>query len=100
MKEGLTDRFIFERFMDLMDMVLAKEYKRGENTVLIYDDYSNPTYYRENGVNIRIETNVSKNGYDDFNMGAEFDKNGAMIRGYMDCNVVGKSEIAAILDIG
>jgi len=67
-----TDKQIFETFMSWMGMKEDKTIKNGDNDIISYTD------------TFKCKNNLSKIGYDEFFAGAEFDKNGNIVKAYLD----------------
>jgi hypothetical protein len=69
----MTDKDIFEKYMKWMGMSPVIEKEINGNTIIIFDD--------DGG---RGSDTFSKVGYDEFKSGAEFDKQGKIIKAYID----------------
>jgi hypothetical protein len=75
----MIDREIYEKFMLWMGMKPSKTKVIGENTVVMYSDYDENTY------NPTIcDDRFTKVGYDFFSAGVVFDKDGKIVRAYVD----------------
>ena len=81
-----TDKQIFETFMSWMGMKEDKTIKNGDNDIVSYVD------------TFECKNNLSKIGYDAFYTGAEFDKNGNIVKAYLDSHVAYKSENCEEID--
>ena len=75
-----TDKQIFETFMSWMGMKEDKTIKNGDNDIISYTD------------TFKCKNNLSKIGYDEFFAGAEFDKNGNIVKAYLDSHSASVSE--------
>lgn len=72
----MTDIEVFKKFMDWMQMEVFKEKQlENGNTVMVFSDSQK---------NTELFTTV---GYDEFYAGIVFDKDGNMVKGYIDSHV-------------
>lgn len=78
----MTDKEIFERFMGWMGMVEDTTKVIDNNTVIKYKDINN------------WDTRFTTQGYDEFYSGAVFDKDGKMLKGFIDSHVAYESDNA------
>ncbi len=83
----MTDIEVFKKFMSWMQMDVSKEkvLENGE-TVLQFSD---------NGKDSELFT---KRGYDEFYAGIVYDKDGNMVKGYIDSHVAYVSENCKLMD--
>ena len=83
----LKDVDVFKKFMSFMQMKVSKEKVLEDgNTLLIFSDTN------ENS------STFTKVGYNEFYAGILFDKNGNMIKGYIDSHVSYMSDNCSLLE--
>lgn len=83
----MTDIEVFKKFMSWMQMEVSKEKQLEDgNTVLQFSDTQHNT------------KKFTKTGYDEFYAGIIFDKNGNMVKGYIDSHVTYTSENCKLMD--
>ena len=86
----MTEREIFEQFLAWMGFEVTDKIPLDDGAVAI-------VYDAKNSIENKKETRVSCVGYDTFESGAIFSKDGKLVKGYMDSHVYFNSKYA--LDI-
>lgn len=83
----MTDIEVFKKFMEWMKMEVSKEKQLEDgNTVLQFQGNGEQT------------DQFTKRGYDEFHAGIVYDKDGNMLKGYIDSHVVHVSENCKLID--
>jgi len=83
----MKDIEVFEKFMSWIGIKLNnKEMLEDGSTILTYSGYGN-----HDGIFTSI-------GYDEFYTGIHFDKNGTLIKGYLDSHVSHSSKNCKLID--
>jgi hypothetical protein len=83
----MTDIEVFKKFMGWMQMEVSKEKQLEDgNTVMIFSDPNKTTEI------------FTKSGSDEFYAGIIFDKNGNMVKGYIDSHVAYASANCLLMD--
>lgn len=82
----MTDIEVFKKFMEWMNMEVFKEHSlKNGNTVVIYRDP-------------QMDSELfTKQGYNEFDAGIIFDKNGNMIKAFIDSHVAWSSTNATLI---
>ena len=83
----MTDKEIYERFMLWMGMKPFQTKRVNENTIITYIDTDN------------CDDRFTKIGYDEFYAGAIFDKNGKIVKAYIDSHAAKGSDNCKEIDI-
>ena len=86
----MTEREIFEQFLAWMGFAVTDKIPLDDGAVAI-------VYYANDSFDNKKETRISCVGYDAFESGAIFSKDGKLVKGYMDSHVYFNSKHA--LDI-
>tara|TARA_B110000238_G_scaffold184123_1_gene211221 strand:+ start:544 stop:813 length:270 start_codon:yes stop_codon:yes gene_type:complete len=76
----MKDKEIFEKFMEWMGMKISEQKEVDEKIVIRYVD------------SFSEDDRFTKCGYDEFYTGAIFDKNGNIVKAYIDSHVAYSSE--------
>ena len=83
----MTDIEVFKKFMGWMQMEVSKEKQlENGNTVMVFSDPNKNTEL------------FTKSGYDEFYAGIVFDKDGNMVKGYIDSHVAYTSANCDLMD--
>ena len=83
----MTDIEVFKKFMEWMQMDVSKEKQLEDgNTVLQFEDKD------------KKSEQFTKHGYDQFYAGIIFDKDGNMVKGYIDSHVAYSSANCKLMD--
>lgn len=83
----MTDIEVFKKFMKWMQMEVSKEKQLEDgNTVMVFSDTHKNTEL------------FTKIGYGEFYAGIVFDKDGNMVKGYIDSHVAYVSENCKLMD--
>lgn len=76
----MTDKEVFEKFMEWMGMQVSKTKEINKEIVVEYEDTYN------------CDVRFTKAGYEEFFAGAIFNENGKMVKAYVDSHVAYTSD--------
>lgn len=78
----MTDKEVFEKFMSWMNMKPTEKIIQ-DSTIIVFEQNRSP--------NIK-EDKFTSQGYEEFYAGAIFDKDGNLVKGYLDSHVTYSSK--------